>query len=67
MIKLFKLLRSGARKDACKECDYYNATNRTCASKKCATGNPYVTNYDRTHCEPYRRLNNRGEENEKHE
>lgn len=64
MLRLFKLFHNGTQKDSCKECDYYNATNGTCQSKKCATGNPYVTNYDRTHCEPYRRLNNRGELND---
>lgn len=61
MLRLFKLLHKGEQKDACKECDYYNATNGTCVAKKFVTGNPYVTNYDRTHCEPHRRLNNRGE------
>ena len=42
-------------KDACKECDYYIAENGTCQSKKCSTGNPYVTNFDRKHCKPYHR------------
>lgn len=53
MLKLFKALRKGTQKDACKECDYYNPANGTCKSKKCSTGNPYVTNFDRKHCKPY--------------
>lgn len=49
MLKLFKKMQ----KDACKECDYYIATNGTCKSKKCSTGNPYVTNFERQHCKSY--------------
>ena len=55
MPKLFKALHNGTQKDACKECDYYIAANGTCQSKKCSTGNPYVTNFDRKHCKPYHR------------
>lgn len=52
-MKLFKSIHKWAQKDVCKECDYYNPTNRTCKSKKCVTGNPYVTMFDRRHCKPY--------------
>ncbi len=53
--KLFKALHNGTQKDACKECDYYISANGTCQSKKCSTGNPYVTSFDRKHCKPYHR------------
>lgn len=42
------------KRNSCKECDYYCATNNTCQSKKCATNNPYVSKFDRMLCEPYK-------------
>lgn len=58
IVKLRKCIKGCKRKtakNACKECDYYISENGTCESKKCSTGNPYVTNFDRKHCKPYHR------------
>lgn len=52
---------NGTQKDACQACDYYIATNGTCKSKKCSTGNPYVTIFDRRHCKPYHNASDKRE------
>ncbi len=40
----------------CKDCIYYHKENRTCQSKKCATGgNGKVTLVDRLFCFPYKK------------
>lgn len=49
-MKLKKLLV----KNQCEKCRYYIQENKTCQSKKCATGGEgYVTLIDRIFCEPY--------------
>ena len=42
------------KRNSCKECDYYCATNNICQSKKCTNNNPYVNKIDRMFCEPYK-------------
>ena len=41
------------KRNPCKECYYYCATNNTCRLKKHAAYNPYVTKFDRMFCKPY--------------
>lgn len=42
------------KRNPCKECDYYCATNNTCQRKKHATYNPYVGKLDKMFCDPYK-------------
>ena len=51
---MFKWIKTLLTRNPCKECDYYHKANKTCHSKKCCTGDGYVTFWDRLWCEPYR-------------
>lgn len=42
------------KRNPCKECDYYCATNNTCQRKKHVTYNPYVGKLDKMFCDPYK-------------
>lgn len=43
-------------RNPCKDCIYYHKENRTCQSKKCATGGSGKVSWvDRMFCSPYKK------------
>ena len=42
------------KKNPCKECDFYIASNNTCVSRKCGGAVPYISFFDKLFCSPYK-------------